>query len=364
MKKLTVILMSLFFILIYSVAFAQGCDDDGDEGTDDSGKPKLFGFIQPQYEFHFNDDKNTPDLNENTNTFKFKRARLGVKGNIPYDFKYYVVLENSAFVGGGYPYLLDAFVSYTRYKWAKVSMGSFKQPFGMEINTPCNGLHTINRANVSDQIVSPQRDMGIMLLGGDNKTLIKYAIALMNGNGIGSLTNTHGDNNRKKDVIGRVTLKPLDFLRVGGSFRYGFPDKDTINRTSYAGELEFKYKDFTVQAEYIADQGGIGASGGGCGADPVLMGEKRGGAFVQAMYMTNFNLQPIVKYEFFDPDTENKIENTVIDKLSTITIGVNYFFNDNTRLQLNYLMNSELGVGDNYVEVANDAFLMQVQIKF
>ncbi len=347
----------MFFVLFSSVVFAQGCDDDDDEATDDSGKPKLFGFIQPQYEYHFKGD-------DSENTFKFKRARIGIKGNIPYDFKYYVVLENSAFVGGGYPYLLDAFVSYTRYKWAKISLGSFKQPFGMEINTPCHGLHTIQRANVSDQIVSPQRDMGLMLLGGDNKTFVKYAFAIMNGNGLGSLTNTHGDNNYKKDLIGRVTFKPFDLLRVGGSFRYGFPDKDTVERISYAAELEFKFKDFTLQAEYIADQGGIGASGGGCGSDPVLMGEKRNGAFVQAMYMTNFNIQPVVKYEFFDPDTENDINATVIDKLSAITIGLNYFFNDNTRLQVNYLLNTEYGVGNNYIETPNDALLMQLQIKF
>ena len=204
MKKITILLMSLFFILLYSAAFAQGCDDDGDAEADDSGKPKLFGFIQPQYEYHFKGD-------DATNTFKFKRARIGVKGNIPYDFKYYVVLENSAFVGGGYPYLLDAFVSFTRYKWAKISVGSFKQPFGMEINTACSGLHTIQRANVSDQLVAPQRDMGIMILGGDNNTFVKYALAIMNGNGIGSLANTKGDNNKKKDIIGRLTFKPLDF---------------------------------------------------------------------------------------------------------------------------------------------------------
>ena len=79
----------------------------------------------------------------------------------------------------------------------------------------------------------------------------------------------------------------------------------------------------------------------------------RSGYWAQAMYMTPWNIQPVVKYETYDPNTDadNDIENV-------ITFGFNYFFNDWTRLQLNYLYKSE------EVEESNDEFLMQLQVKF
>jgi phosphate-selective porin len=366
MKKILILFMSFILILSAGAVFAQGCDDDEPTGGDDEGKPKIFGFIQPQFEYHFTDDSQT-DFNEMSNSFKFKRARIGIKGNIPYDFKYYVVMENSAFVSGsGYPYLLDAFISYTRFKWAKISIGSFKQPFGLEVNTACHSLYTINRAGVSDQIVAPQRDMGLMISGGDKESFVKYAVAVMNGYGL-SLK----DNNPSKDFIGRITFKPLDFLRIGGSFRYGFPNPEVVatntieDRLSYAGEIELSFGNFILQGEYIADEGDYNrAAGGGCGAEPMLLGEKRNGAFVQAMYMTPFNLQPVFKWELFDQDLNNDPTISNIDNSYAMTFGLNYFFNDNTRLQLNYVYNAEKGVDGTFVEEPNDALLLQMQIKF
>ncbi len=315
MKKiLSLALMML--LLCAGKAFSQGCES----ASSDDEAIKLFGFFQPQFETHKLGD-------ETDNSFKFKRARLGVTGNIPYDFSYYMVIENSAFVGGGNPYLLDAFITYGRFNWAKVSVGSFKQPFGMEVNTSCSGLHTVERSMVSDQIVAPQRDMGIMILGGDNTTFLKYAVALMNGSGLGIK-----DNNKKKDFIGRATIKPLDFLRIGGSFRYGFPSTDFEERITYAGELEVNYGNFLLQGEYIMDMGDENlAAGGGCGSDPLVLGDKSSGYYVQALYMTPWNVQPVVKYETFDRDLDSPS-----NSFSTVTAGLNYFFNDWTRLQVNY----------------------------
>jgi hypothetical protein len=42
-----------------------------------------------------------------------------------------------------------------------------------------------------------------------------------------------------------------------------------------------------------------------------------------------------------------------------MTVGVNYFFNKSTRLQINYQANIET-----HVNIDNDALLMQMQIRF
>ncbi|MFC1887530.1 porin [Candidatus Cloacimonadota bacterium] len=70
--------------------------------------------------------------------------------------------------------------------------------------------------------------------------------------------------------------------------------------------------------------------------------------------MTPWNIQPIAKYEYYDPNTDQDDDGS-----SIITFGFNYFFNDWTRLQLNYLYKAEEGT-----EIANDEILMQLQVKF
>jgi len=341
MKKYSLLIAVILLLAAPITSFAQGCEEPS--GDTDDGAPKIIGFIQPQYEHHFSDPS--------ASTFKFMRARLGVTGQIPYDFTYYVMAEFSSFVSSdGNPFLLDAFISYRRYEWAKMSVGSFKQPFGLEVNTSCSGLHTVMRSKVSDQLVSPQRDMGFMLFGGTNETFFKYQLAVMNGTGLGVK-----DNNSKKDFIGRATIKPLDFLRVGGSFRYGYPLTNDDDRTSYAAEIEINKGNLLVQGEYIIDEGDYNtAAGGGCGSEPVVLGNKRGGYWIQGMYMTQYMLQPVVKFEMFDLDMDVDSNEEYIT-----TIGVNYFFNDWTRLQVNYQYKAEKAG-----EIDNDALLMQLQVKF
>jgi len=303
----------------------------------------VFGYIQPQYNTYFTD--------QGENTFNFKRARLGVRGRVNRSFSYYVVLESSAFIGGGDAYLLDAFITYDKHEWAKVSLGSFKQPFGREVTTACHSLTTIDRAIVADQLVAPQRDMGVMLLGGSNKTKFKYSMALMNGRGLGV-----NDNNKKKDVIGRASYQLLDFINVGASFRYGYPNNQDDERTTYGFDALIKYNDFTLQGEYIYDEGDYNrAAGGGCGAEPLELGEKRQGAYVMATYDINKKFQPVFKYEYFDQDIDLKD----LGYQERMTFGVNYFINPKTRLQVNYQANVET-----HINIDNDALLMQLQVRF
>ncbi len=75
--------------------------------------------------------------------------------------------------------------------------------------------------------------------------------------------------------------------------------------------------------------------------------------------MTPWNIQPIVKYEVYDPDidTDNLSKDNCIKK--TTTFGINYFLNDWTRIQINYLYKAE---EDN--EYSNDEVLFQLQVKF
>lgn len=367
MKKI-ISLIILGLLLSIQPAYSQGCMDDASE----EDGVKVFGFIQPQVNYQFLGTKTTGE-SLNTSNFYFNRARLGVMGAIPYDFSYYVVMELSPTVNHGTKSaaIMDAFITYNRFgPYLKVSLGQFKSPFGLEQITGCHKLHTINRSLVVNNLSGPIRDMGVMLTGGTDtlslfgsktKNLFGYSLAIMNGTGRNVL-----DNNLKKDIIGRLTFHPVELITVGASYRFGahpsaagLKEDDTRQRLGF--DVELKYKDLLIQGEYTqgADIGSY-TTGGGCGGDVEFHEGSidRNGFFVQGMYMTPWNIQPIVKYEKYEP---NAAIETIDDQQTIITYGINYFFNDWTRLQLNYLYKAE---ESGNVEHPNDEILFQLQVVF
>lgn len=85
---------------------------------------------------------------------------------------------------------------------------------------------------------------------------------------------------------------------------------------------------------------------------------------VMAMYMTEWDLQPVFKYDYFDPDMNIDKENYGYAEINNyartnMTYGINYFFNDWTRLQINYIMKQE-----EFESFDNDQILVQLQVKF
>lgn len=204
MKNIIYVLFVVVISFQFNSAFAQGCEGDNPTTQNDSlkaFKPIIFGYLQAQYDYKFN-------AGNDENTFRFKRARIGVRGKVMNDFSYYFMLETSPFIGStGDAYLMDAFITYDKYNWARISVGSFKQPFSLEVATPCWNLTTIDRSIVADQLVAPQRDFGLAVFGGNKYTKFNYAIALMNGRGL-----KVKDDNSKKDIIGRATYKVTDFM--------------------------------------------------------------------------------------------------------------------------------------------------------
>ena len=249
MRKL-ILLFTIVFLSIPFLTFAQGCmEASSDEGVN------VVGYLQSQFEYQFNED-------DNENSFTFNRARMGLVGNIPYDFSYYIMFEFSQFQNG--PYLLDGFITYSRLApWVNISMGQFKSPFSLELNTPCQGLHTIKRSMVVNELTTPDRDLGLLISGKYNK-LAKYAFAFTNGTGRDEV-----ENNQNKTFAGRLVVSPVEFLSLGGSYKHGTSpatiiDADEDEKNRFAGEFEFKMNNILIQAEYIsAEDIGSYTTGGG-----------------------------------------------------------------------------------------------------
>lgn len=347
MKIRYLFLTALYFWIINSgTAYGQGCaPPSSNDGI------TVWGFLQPQFETRF--------LNTGTqNTFAFNRARIGFTGNIPYDIMYYAVIETSAFNKSQNPFLLDAFISYQRFPFAKVSIGQFKSPFTLEMSTACNALNSIYRTDAVVNLVSPDRDMGVMLSGSIKENLFSYSIALTNGTGRG-----FSDNNKGKTLHSRIVFAPKPFIKLGGGIQYGAhpsvveDSTEEDQRLRWAADIQLNHKNFDLIGEYVfgSDKGSY-VVGGGCGGNPTIMeGDlKRSGYYVTAMYRTPWNLQPLLRYQNWntDLDTRNRAEHTLV-------FGFNYWLNDWTRIQVNYLYKAE-----ERIEIKNDELLIQVQVTF
>ena len=129
------------------------------------------------------------------------------------------------------------------------------------------------------------------------------------------------------------------------------------------GEIEFKHNNILVQAEYIHGIDELYSTSkvpvyGGCGGiiryDTKLAGTyQKGGFLIIAAYKTPWNVEPVIKYDSWNPDLD------LNDAWKTnLTIGANYYLNDWTRLQVNYVAAREK------TEINNDMIMVQCQIKF
>ena len=370
------LLISLFVLAAsINLSYAQGCMDPGE---DDGDGVKVFGFFQPQADYVILDGDGFLG-DKNTSNIYFNRARLGVVGNIPYDFSYYFLGEfapkqNTEF--GKAASICDAFISYKRFApYVTVSVGQFKSQFGAEQLQACHKLYTINRSDVVNNLAGPIRDMGIMitgsvdtLFGANLKDLFGYTIGIMNGTGRNQF-----DDNAKKDITARLTVKPVKFLTLGGSYRFGAhpaqsasSDKDDT-RMRYGFDATVKYGGLFLQGEYIyGSNAGSYTTGGGCGG-PVEVHEgsvDQAGFFAMAAYMTPWRFEPVIKYETFDPNNATDFDafpDAKDDIRNIITFGLNYYFNDWTKVQFNYLYKAE---ESGNVEVPNDELLLQFQVNF
>lgn len=381
MKSIKYILF-IAVAFVFQMSYSQGCESPGE-----GGGIKFFGFIQPTYQYNFVSENANADPDTDNSRFYFKRARFGVMGKIPYDFSYYFISELSPEVGVG---IMDAYISYDRFDpYFKVSLGQFKSPFGAEQMQGCHKLYTIDRSIVVNNLASPIRDMGVTIFGGTgdkikmkegSSNIITYNFAYLNGEGRNLKDAATG-----KAFVGRLMLTPIKEISVGGSMKYNkYKPTETAttynNQSVYGFDAQIKYKNFIVQGEYITatDEGDLSAiggvstsgstsstGGGTCGkiATPKTVTDvttaepndklEREGFYVTALY-DRWKIQPVVKFEMYEPD---KI--TSYDKISRWTTGINYFFNEWTRLQINYQYNFEEVYAREY---PNDAVQVQLQV--
>src|SRR3569833_183855 len=260
------------------------------------------------------------------NAFSLHRARLDVKGDINSNWIYEVYTEFA-----GTTKLLDAYTTYKIADFLKVSAGQYKIAFSLESLIGDSQLEFIDRTLVvnalagrSGDVIGNQngRDIGVWVSGNFAKVnghnLFDYTLALYNGAGY----DVTADNNNRKDFAARLGIHPVQNLVISGDIyrglgNYGTPAKNQT-RNRYGVDGRYTIGGLALQAEY--DHGTDGTV-------------QRDGWYGQASYFVlPKHLQLAARYDTYDPNLASATK----VRTNYYYYAVNYFFNDWSKLAINY----------------------------
>ena len=203
---------------------------------------KVTAFFQGQYEWHDDEGDNSTSVS----TFSLRRARFSLTGDLykgkkgaKIDYRFYFDLARVP----KNP-LLDLWIRYQPVKEFAIQLGQFKNPFSFEASISpskydfvdfsyavCNlakmGSNDVCGLNVT------ARDAGFMLLGGfihrDGYSILNYHVGVLNGNGL-----NEKDNNKSKDVFGRITVKPSKDLALAAYYQWGEANLASLSDDKFA----------------------------------------------------------------------------------------------------------------------------------
>lgn len=199
------------------------------------------GFIQGMYEWHDADAAQTTDIS----SFSVRRARLTLAGDLykgkagKLDYKFYFdiarVPKNP---------ILDMWIKYQPCKEFGIQFGQYKNPVTFEASISPSKYDFIdfsyavqNLAKMGKNDVAgldvTARDIGFQFLGGfihrDGYSIINYNIGVLNGSGI----NTK-DNNKSKDIYGKLTIKTSKDFALSGYYQWGEANLSSFTADKYA----------------------------------------------------------------------------------------------------------------------------------
>ncbi|ACB76632.1 porin [Opitutus terrae] len=261
--------------------------------------------------------------------FLVRRARLGVKGSFVEGFDFALTSDfgsNSLGTVSGYrAQITDAYVAWSRFPAATVTVGQFKTPFGYEQLMSGTKHIVIERALVNDQLTL-RRQIGAMLSGSVGGPRLTYAAGLFNGNG----SNNSANDNDQFTYVGRVagTWIQTDAGRVSTGIN-AFTGRDSGSfsghRRGLGVDLQASYRRLELQAEYLNT-----CFDRAIGRDYTAEGWSLLGSCVIIPKL----LQGVLRYEVYDVDRDLAGDTTEL-----WTVGFNYLIKgDDLKLSFNYLL--------------------------
>jgi|CXWL01.1.fsa_nt_gi phosphate-selective porin OprO/OprP len=369
------------------------------ETADGAYSFKVGGFAQIDAGMFKDDVRDRPD---GTNV---RRARLNFSGTLAKDFKYKV--END--FAGNASTLTDVYLEYAGLKPTSITVGQFKEPFGLETLT--SDLFTSFVERASTNLFSPDRKIGVMVNTYGKTAPIGFWTASLGGFGSGT-SSTSSTDDEARDITGRITWAPIadktQVIHFGVAGSHRIPDSSadsfsfssraenqmssssadlsvntgTISNVSSVNLLGLEaagvYKAFSLQGEYVRAavnrNSGVEPTFGGyyVEASYFLTGESRNynastGRFDRVKPMWSLNptkgdwgsWQIMARYS--NLDLNDKTING--GQLRDTTFGIKWLPNSYTMITANYIMSNS----DSHAVTPNDdpqIFLLRTQFDF
>ncbi len=171
-------------------------DDFSLATADGRFKLGLRGYLQGDGRFFINDNTNL-----NGNQFLLRRVRPILEGTV---FRYFDFKLMPDF-GQGKTVLFDAYADANYFREARLRIGKFKAPIGLERLQSARNLFFVERGLPNDLV--PTRDIGVQLFGDVLGGTFSYALGIFNG--APDRENPDGDTNDDKDFDGRIFAHPF-----------------------------------------------------------------------------------------------------------------------------------------------------------
>ena len=197
-------------------AFTAGKDGFSLKSADNSFQLRIRGYVQADGRF-FADDKERAL----TDTFLLRRVRPILEGTVGKYFDFRIMTD----FGGGTATVQDAYLDAHPWSWAKLRVGKYKPPVGLERLQSGSELLFVERGLPTNLV--PNRDVGVQIHGDVAEGAASYALGAFNGVTDGGSGDS--DSNDSKEFAGRLFAQPfkissiaaLQGLGVGLAGTYG-----------------------------------------------------------------------------------------------------------------------------------------------
>ncbi len=157
---------------------------------------RFHGLVQTDARFYLGDQR-AP----NTNGFLIRRARPILDATLYRDFDLYIAPD----FGGGAAVLQDAYLNFHPVPQARLRIGKFKEPFGLErLQSDVNNRFI--EVGLPSALV-PNRDVGASIYGDVRDGIFSYAVGVFNGVPDGG--SVDADTNDGKDLAARIFAQPF-----------------------------------------------------------------------------------------------------------------------------------------------------------
>lgn len=293
---------------------------------------ELHGYAQAGYTWKHQE-------NVHSNSFDLKRVLFWAKANVTDRWSFLFMHDFSSVVQEFY-----TDYRFLRKKELNVRFGQFKNSLSMQNPLSPTKLELIDcysQAVVyltgcgSDPLNGVQygRDLGIMLYGDVLKNKLHYELAVMNGSGI-----NRKDNNKHKDVIGKLEYRPKPNFRIvtTGQLGKGHALETSVYCPDIAKGEDYKRDRWSVGAEWKARTEGIDYwKNRTAQVQAEVLGGRDGrnhsiGAYVTASLPVFKEMDVIASADYFNYNTDLGL------KQMNLVLGVQYWFYKTCRVQIQY----------------------------